>query len=93
MTDFNDWNFSNFFLQLTHLQLLHGLQHMHKCGIIHTDLKTDNVLLYHRPDPSTGIEDDDVSLPLEVRIVDLGSAAFDNGWKQPNIGTNEYRAV
>ena len=74
------------------LQLLHGIQHMHKCGIVHTDLKTENVLVYHRPDPSTGLENDDVTYPLSVRIVDLGSATFEDKWHQPLIGTNEYRA-
>ena len=35
---------------------------------------------------------DDPELPLEIRIVDLGSAVFENDWHQPLIGTNEYRA-
>ena len=51
------------------LQLLHGINHMHKCGITHTDLKTDNVIVYHRPDPATGLENDDPTYPLSVRII------------------------
>jgi len=74
------------------LQLLHGINHMHKCGIAHTDLKTENVLIYHRPDPDTGLENDDPTFPLSVRIIDLGSAVFDDQWHQPLVGTNEYRA-
>ena len=74
------------------LQLLHGINHMHKCGITHTDLKTDNVIVYHRPDPATGLENDDPTYPLSVRIIDLGSATFDDQWHQPLVGTNEYRA-
>eukprot|EP00277_Geminigera_cryophila_P014420 CAMPEP_0179439324 /NCGR_PEP_ID=MMETSP0799-20121207/22959_1 /TAXON_ID=46947 /ORGANISM="Geminigera cryophila, Strain CCMP2564" /LENGTH=635 /DNA_ID=CAMNT_0021221631 /DNA_START=51 /DNA_END=1954 /DNA_ORIENTATION=- len=74
------------------LQLLHAINHMHKCGIVHTDLKTENVLVYHRPDPSTGIENDEAHFPLSVRVVDLGSATFEDAWHQPLIGTNEYRA-
>jgi len=35
---------------------------MLQCGIVHTDLKTENVLVYHRPDPFTGIENDEVGL-------------------------------
>ena len=74
------------------LQLLHGINHMHKCGIVHTDLKTENVLVYHRADTSTGLHNDDINFPLSVRIVDLGSAVFENAWHQDCIGTNEYRA-
>jgi dual-specificity kinase len=73
------------------LQLLHGVQYMHKCGIVHTDLKPENILMYHRPDPNIGKEDDDVKNPVCVRIVDLGSAVFEKGWHQPEIGTQEYR--
>ena len=75
------------------LQLLHGLQHMHACGITHTDMKTDNVLVYHRPEPGDdNSEIDDPQYPLAVRIVDVGSACFDADWHQPLIGTNEYRS-
>ena len=73
------------------LQLLHGVQYMHKCGIVHTDLKPENILMYHRPDPKIGKEDDDVKNPVCIRIVDLGSAVFEKGWHQPEIGTQEYR--
>lgn len=48
------------------LQLFHGINHMHNCNIVHTDLKTENILVYHRPDPSTGIENDDPKYPLSV---------------------------
>ncbi len=71
------------------LQLLHGIQHMHKNGIVHTDLKTDNVLVYHRADEKTAAENDDPTFPLAVRIVDLGSAAFESNWHPPMIGTSE----
>lgn len=71
------------------LQLLHGIQHMHRNGIVHTDLKTDNVLVYHRADESTADEIDDPTFPLAVRIVDLGSAAFESNWHPPVIGTAE----
>ena len=71
------------------LQLLHGINHMHNCGIIHTDMKTENVLVYHR---STDPSSDSLHYSLVVRIADLGSAAFDTGRKQPIVGTCEYRA-
>jgi serine/threonine protein kinase len=74
------------------LQLLHGVQYMHKCGIVHTDLKPENILMYHRPGPKIRIDDDDdVKKPVCIRIVDLGSAVFEKGWHQPEIGTQEYR--
>jgi serine/threonine protein kinase len=56
-----------------------------------TDIKTENVLVY-RSTPSATNNPDDPVLPLEIRIVDLGSAAFETDWHQPLIGTNEYRA-
>jgi serine/threonine protein kinase len=66
---------------------------MHACGITHTDMKTENILVYHRFDQEDILhERDDVRLPLTVRIVDLGSATFESEWHQPIIGTNEYRA-
>lgn len=59
---------------------------------LRADIKTENVLLYHSIAPSNAKDYDDPALPLEVRIVDLGSATFENDWHQPLIGTNEYRA-
>jgi serine/threonine protein kinase len=71
------------------IQLLHAINHMHACGIVHTDIKTENVLVHYGVDPS---DQDGTAHPLAVRIVDLGSAIFENDWHQPLIGTNEYRA-
>lgn len=43
------------------MQLMHGVQHIHKKGICHRDLKLENVLL---------------SNDFELKIADFGFATF-----------------
>ncbi len=56
-------------------QLLTALERLHRCGLTHTDVKPDNILL----DPATG----------DVRLADLGSAKTKLR-RGAVIGTREY---
>jgi len=67
------------------LQLYHALEYVHSLGILHTDIKTDNVLIYQ----NSSIQDNS---PLAVKLVDFGSANPEKEWHPPLIGTPEYRA-
>ncbi|EKX31268.1 hypothetical protein GUITHDRAFT_91235 [Guillardia theta CCMP2712] len=63
------------------LQIVHATCYMHNKGVIHTDIKAENILLAHGPDGA-----------VTIKVVDLGSAIFVNDWHPPVIGTLEYRA-
>eukprot|EP00293_Proteomonas_sulcata_P006468 CAMPEP_0184322100 /NCGR_PEP_ID=MMETSP1049-20130417/122841_1 /TAXON_ID=77928 /ORGANISM="Proteomonas sulcata, Strain CCMP704" /LENGTH=490 /DNA_ID=CAMNT_0026643123 /DNA_START=486 /DNA_END=1958 /DNA_ORIENTATION=- len=63
-------------------QILGAVKHMHGCGIIHTDIKTDNILLMSDAKDGTP----------RVKVADLGSATYRNEWHPDLIGTKEYRA-
>jgi len=63
------------------LQLMHACEYMHSKQIIHTDLKSENILLAAGPDGS-----------YTIKLVDMGSSLFMSWWHPPIIGTMEYRA-
>ena len=72
------------------LQVLDGIKYMHHRGLVHGDLKPDNLVTYHRAGP--GLESDDARQPLTVRIVDLGAAELANASPNQLRGTPEYCA-
>eukprot|EP00292_Cryptomonas_paramecium_P033772 CAMPEP_0113723662 /NCGR_PEP_ID=MMETSP0038_2-20120614/38574_1 /TAXON_ID=2898 /ORGANISM="Cryptomonas paramecium" /LENGTH=647 /DNA_ID=CAMNT_0000653329 /DNA_START=84 /DNA_END=2023 /DNA_ORIENTATION=+ /assembly_acc=CAM_ASM_000170 len=73
-------------LDLSH-QFLTALAYIHSKGLIHTDLKTDNVLV-RRGQPTA----DYPSGPLLLTIIDVGSAIYCSETHPAAIGTQEYRA-
>lgn len=65
-------------------EVLLGLSFIHKCGIIHTDIKSSNVLL------TKTIEDIHNNDEISVVIADVGSATFADNLFSHRIGTQEY---
>jgi serine/threonine protein kinase len=63
-------------------QIIDAVKTMHDCGIIHTDIKTDNILL---------AGENSEGMPTVV-LADLGSATYRKEWHPDQIGTKEYRA-
>jgi serine/threonine-protein kinase len=62
-------------------QVLSALEEAHGCGVIHRDLKSENVVLEPRRDGSDF-----------VKVLDFGIAAFIGSGDQSIVGTPEYMA-
>lgn len=79
-------------------QLLRGLQFLHSCNILHTDLKPENVLVVRSPLDAQKDERDIIRLSEDdfivgVKIVDLGNAFFGHDQDVYDIQTREYRCI
>ena len=61
-------------------QLMTALEYVHGKGIVHTDVKSDNILLSYRDGNA------------KVTLIDFGSAVYLTGRRQANIGTPGYIA-
>jgi dual-specificity kinase len=94
-------DFHNAVLGLTILPVLHDL------NLIHTDLKPENILLvngayqtftYNRSIPSSShitsrtARQRRVLLDSEIRLIDFGSATFDDEYHSTVVSTRHYRA-
>ena len=63
------------------MQILQALAFAHSKSIIHSDVKTENVLLVSQTDSA-----------MFVKLVDFGSALYSSSWHPPLVGTMNYRA-
>lgn len=72
-------------------QLLTSLQFCHSIKLIHTDLKTENVLLL---DDAYDLDKDGERIlrNTEIRLIDFGGATFDNEHHSSMINTRQYRS-
>ena len=80
---------------------------MHDLNLIHTDLKPENILLvnnayqtftYNKTIPSSSTQTQRsarqrrVLLDTEIRLIDFGSATFDDEYHSSVVSTRHYRA-
>ena len=76
-------------------QILQAVAFCHSIGLIHTDLKPENVLLAHSEYSTAaykGWSDYRVPRSLEIRLIDFGGATFDVDHHSRIINTRQYRA-
>jgi dual-specificity kinase len=88
-------------------QLFTSVAFLHDLKLIHTDLKPENILLvnnnyqtftYNRTVPSSSTSNirnakhRRVLLDPEIRLIDFGSATFDNEYHSSVVSTRHYRA-
>eukprot|EP00041_Stephanoeca_diplocostata_P005020 m.54684 g.54684 ORF g.54684 m.54684 type:complete len:301 (+) comp15521_c0_seq1:144-1046(+) len=72
------------------VQLLDAINYIHKCGLTHTDLKPENVLL---DDSSCYIKNSKRNLQFtKITVIDFGSATFDSEHHSKIVSTRHYRA-
>ncbi|KAI4213881.1 MAG: hypothetical protein LQ351_003576 [Letrouitia transgressa] len=80
---------------------------LHDLNLIHTDLKPENILLvantyqtftYHRHVPSSSTQIQRIAkqrrvlLDTDIRLIDFGSATFDDEYHSSVVSTRHYRA-
>ncbi|MCJ1435627.1 dual specificity protein kinase kns1 [Xylographa pallens] len=88
-------------------QLLTSVAFLHDLNLIHTDLKPENILLvhsgyqtftYNRQIPTSSTTNQRtarqrrVLLDTEIRLIDFGSATFDDEYHSSVVSTRHYRA-
>ncbi|KAG5185505.1 kinase-like domain-containing protein [Tribonema minus] len=79
-------------------QLLEAVAFLHSMGLVHTDLKPENVLLCDLElEPERGRYKDDqdaLMLPVSTRIkvIDFGGATYVDDHKSATVNTRQYRA-
>ncbi|KAI0971290.1 kinase-like domain-containing protein [Xylaria arbuscula] len=99
--------FPNSQIQSFARQLLTSVAFLHDLNLIHTDLKPENILLcdsayqtftYNRRIPSSTngtnrqATQRKVLLDTEIRLIDFGSATFDDEYHSSVVSTRHYRA-
>ncbi|KAH0610522.1 uncharacterized protein H6S33_012049 [Morchella sextelata] len=99
--------FPNSHIQSFARQLLTSVAFLHDLNLIHTDLKPENILLvhnsfinyaYNRPIPSSSTTTQRqgrsrrVLLDTDIRLIDFGSATFDDEYHSSVVSTRHYRA-
>ncbi|TGZ79225.1 kinase-like protein [Ascodesmis nigricans] len=88
-------------------QLLTSVAFLHDLNLIHTDLKPENILLvnssyqnfeYNKVIPSSSqttsrrVQTRRVLVDTEIRLIDFGSATFDDEYHSSVVSTRHYRA-
>lgn len=68
-------------LKIICYQIVRGMEHLHRCGVIHTDLKPENILISNLKD-----------VPFLVKIADLGNACYTKKHFTHVIQTRQYRS-
>eukprot|EP01063_Lacrimia_lanifica_P015472 TRINITY_DN22228_c0_g1_i1.p1 TRINITY_DN22228_c0_g1~~TRINITY_DN22228_c0_g1_i1.p1 ORF type:complete len:552 (+),score=199.58 TRINITY_DN22228_c0_g1_i1:69-1658(+) len=86
--------FTNSVVRSVMYQLVTCLEYVHSFGIVHTDIKPENVLFKN---PKMMVMDNDVLYPVtpEIIVIDFGSAYNPNSedsYKKQTVGTRHYRA-
>lgn len=71
------------------LQVAQALNVMHKNGMIHTDIKLENILLPVGFDPIAGFAD---TRKIDIRLIDFSSIAQTRRWNKYLVTTRAYRA-
>lgn len=67
------------------LDVAYALEFLHKCGIVHTDVKTGNVLLTH-------VCGEDEPVQYHAKLGDFGTSSLPGMTPDKNVGTVEYCA-
>jgi dual-specificity kinase len=79
-------------------QLLHAVAFLHSLNIVHTDLKPENVLLVNSEEYTKldrercGRLGCRVPLQSDIRVIDFGSATFEDERHSSLVSTRHYRA-
>jgi serine/threonine protein kinase len=70
------------------LDVVFGLKALHKCGILHGDVKADNVLIFENRDPKTSLQ-----RPVIAKLGDFSGVLFDmKGLMELPSGTQPWNA-
>ncbi|KAJ9092796.1 hypothetical protein QFC21_006672 [Naganishia friedmannii] len=77
--------------------LLDSLKFLHRLNLIHTDLKPENILLvsnayYQTGERRANSKSKHILRDTEIRLIDFGSATFDNEFHSSVVSTRHYRA-
>ncbi|CAG8554705.1 14001_t:CDS:2 [Acaulospora morrowiae] len=85
--------------QIQHIarQLLHSVTYLHNLKLVHTDLKPENILLVNDqcksvPSKRTPGKVRRVLYETDIRLIDFGSATFDDEYHSSVVSTRHYRA-
>lgn len=79
-------------------QLLKAVAYLHDLNLVHTDLKPENILFlkdgYERRSASPNSVTSSLRVPVdtEIRLIDFGSATFEDGHHSRIVSTRHYRA-